>query len=239
MPEKNGDRAGGHGPPPGQGRGEQWRDPPSPFPPNPPRPAGHGGAGPLPPRGRGGVLLSPERTVTPGGETQLDPHAVRPRAPHCLPPRGSRQAGEPAPARKNGARATPGGGTRQQTGAVWGRRPHDPSVAKDARNVARSGRAEGRTEATQPPGPPAPWPPPRKGGSQAAPPAPPPARLAGRQQAAPGARGCPTTLTERIHLEGMRRRRKGGWAEGRMPPPPEREEGSHGATPPHRPIPPP
>ena len=55
--------------------------------------------------------------------TQLDPHAAHPRAPRRLLPRGSRQAGAPALARKNDAQATPGGGTRQRTGAVWGPRP--------------------------------------------------------------------------------------------------------------------
>ena len=69
-------------------------------------------------------------------------------------------------------------------------------------------------------------------------PPPRPARLARRRKAAPGARGCPTTPTERVHLGGMRRRRREDCAEGRRPPPPEREEGSHGATPPLSPHPP-
>ena len=76
-----------------------------------------------PPRGRGDVPPPPERTVTPGRGLQLDPHAARPRPHRRLFPRGSRQAGAPTPARKTNARATPGGGTREQTGAVWGPRP--------------------------------------------------------------------------------------------------------------------
>ena len=121
---RRGTGTGATGQPPGQVSGEQRRGPPSPLPPTPPpRPAGHGGAGPPPhprPRGR---PRSPGRDRDARGGTQLDPHAARPRAPHCLLPRGSQQAGEPAPARKKDARATPGGGTRQRTGAVWEPRP--------------------------------------------------------------------------------------------------------------------
>ena len=92
--------------------------------PLPPRPASRGDAGPPPPRGRGDVLPPSEGTATPGGGgAQLDLHAARPSAPHRLLPRGSRLAGEPAPARQSNARTTPRGGTRQQTGTVWGPRP--------------------------------------------------------------------------------------------------------------------
>ena len=187
-PEKKGDRAEGHRPPPRTGeRGTAARPPPPLSLPFPPRPAGHGGAGPNPTRGRGGIPRPPEGIVTPGVGSSWTPHAVHPRAPHCLPLRGSRQAGEPAPASKNGARATPGGGTRQRTGAVRGPRPHDPSVANNARNVAHQGRAEGRTEATRPPGPPPPSPPPRRGGSRAAPPPLPGWPAGARPHPAPGA----------------------------------------------------
>ena len=67
---------------------------------------------------------------------------------------------------------------------------------------------------------------------------PPPARLARGQRAAPGARGCPRTPTERVRLEGMRRRRKGARAEGRRPPPPEGGGGEPRADPPLSPHPP-
>ena len=104
---------------------------------------------------------------------------------------------------------------REQYG---GRAPHGLSVANDPRKFSRPGRAEGRTEAARPPGPLAPWPALWGGGSRAAASPPPPRR----RQAAPVVRGCPTTLTQLVHLGGMRRRRKWDWAEGRRPPPPGR-----------------
>ena len=118
---------GGRGPratPPGLGGREPRRGPPSPLPPTPPPGLRATGAPALhPPRRRGNVPPSPAGTAAPGGGRQLSPHAPRPHAPHRLVPRGSRQAGEPAPAHKKDARTTPGSGTRQRTGAVCGPRP--------------------------------------------------------------------------------------------------------------------
>ena len=87
--------------------------------------------------------------------------------------------------------------------------------------------------------PPAPWPPGHPPGKAAhGPPPPPPARLACRQQAAPGARGCPTTPTECIHLEGMRRRRNGGLGREPQAAPPREEGGEPRRDPPSIPAPP-
>ena len=118
-----------------------------------------------------------------------------------------------------------------------GRAPHDLSIANKARNVARTGRAEGRTGAERPPGPQAPRPPLLGGGSRAAPP--PPARLARRRQAAPGARCCPATPTERVHHGGMHRRRRGGLGREPQAAPPRGRGGEpRGDPPPVAPAPP-
>ena len=94
---------------------------------------------------------------------------------------------------------------------MGGHAPHDLSVASDARFVALPEKAEGRTEAERPSAP---------LGPPATPPPPPAARLTRQQQAAPGARGCPTTPAECVHLGVLRQRRRGDWAEGHRPPPP-------------------
>ena len=84
-----------------------------------------------------------------------------------------------------------------------------------AQGSQRDGPRQSDPPARRPPGHPS-------GGAARRPPLPPPpASLARRRQAAPGARGCPKTPTERVHLGGMRRRRRGDWAEGHRPPPPE------------------
>ena len=226
---------GARGRPPGQRRREQRRGPPFPsFPHSLPACGPRGRRPSTPPRGRGGVPPPPEWTVTPGRQTQLDLHAARPRTPTCPPPRGSRQAGKPAPARKNSARPTPGCGARQRTGAVWGPRPHGPRDADDARSVARPGRAEGRTEAKRPPGPPAPWPPHRRGGSRTAPPPLPPPDwpAGGRPHPAPGAapRPRPKAYTGKGGYERGAKQR----AAGRPP-----QRARRGATARSPPIPPP
>ena len=121
--EEGGQRRGPRATPQGRGVGNSGAAPPPPSPPLTP-PA-------CEPRGRlpaalpeaGEALPPPRRDRHARGGTQLDPHTACPRAPHRLLPRGSRQAGTPAPARTNDAKATPGGGTRQQTRAVWGPRP--------------------------------------------------------------------------------------------------------------------
>ena len=148
--------------------------PPVPSPPrSPPRPAGNGGAGPLAPRGPGDV--PPEGTAMPGGGGH---NCTRtPRAP-ALPTACSRAGRDRRANPEQRTRTTPGprpGAARDNDPEQYGgRAPHDPSVANDARIVARPGRAEGRTEAERPPGPPAPRPPFRGGGSQDTPPPPPP-----------------------------------------------------------------
>ena len=71
-----------------------------------------------------------------------------------------------------------------------------------------------------------------EGASQASPPPPPPAKLTCRRQAAKGARGCPTTPAERVHLRGKRRRRRGDWAVGHRPSPPEEGGGEPQRDPP-------
>ena len=106
--------------------------------------------------------------------------------------------------------------------------PMTRAFANDARNVARSGRAEGRAGSVG-----------ASGGAVREPPPPPPARLARRQQAAPGARGCPATPTERVRQGGMRRRRKGGWVGSRRPPPQIESRGATARPPPLSPLPPP
>ena len=91
----------------GREEGNSGAPPPSPHPPTPPVACGPRGRQlSTPPRPRG---RPPSRRRGRDARlgAQLDRHAARPRATQCLPPRGSRQAGEPAPARKNGTRATP------------------------------------------------------------------------------------------------------------------------------------
>ena len=102
-----------------------------------------------------------------------------------------------------------------------------------AQRGQRDGQRQSDPPAPRPPGHPS-------GGVAHRPPVPPPppARLGRRRQAASGARGCPTTPTERVHLGGMCRRRKGDWAEGLRPPPPERGGGEPRRDPPPCPSPP-
>ena len=103
------------------GRGAAERPPVHP-PPLLPRLEGRRSADPPPPWSRGDAPPPLEGTTT-GGGTQLDPHTTCPSTPSRLLPRGSRPMGEPATARRCGARTTPGGGTRQRTRTVWGPRP--------------------------------------------------------------------------------------------------------------------
>ena len=118
--EEWGQERGPQAAPPGQGGGEQRRTPPSSLPPTPPlglRATKGQALHPL--RRRRGVPPPPEGTATPGGGCSQTRRPRAPALPSRLLPRGSRQAGEPAPAHKNNAWATPCGSTRRRTGAVW------------------------------------------------------------------------------------------------------------------------
>ena len=160
-------KTGATGHPTGQEGGEQRRGPPSPpSPPRPPpQPAGRGGAGPPPLPGPGGRPPSPRRDRDARGGTQLDPHATRPCAPTRLHPQGWRPAGEPAPATRTTHGPRPGAARDDEPEQYGGRAPDYQSIANDARNFARSGRAEGRAGSIGASG---------GGGSRAAPPPPPP-----------------------------------------------------------------
>ena len=72
-------------------------------------------ASPPSPLGRGDVPPPPEGAATPGGETQLSPHATGPHAPDRLLRRGPQQARGPAQAHEDGARVTPGDTTGTRT----------------------------------------------------------------------------------------------------------------------------
>ena len=118
-----------------------------------------------------------------------------------------------------------------------GRAPHDLSVANDARHVSRPGRAEGRTEAEQPPGPPAPRPPLQGDGSRADP-APPP-----RQAGPPAAGrkrhpGLPHDPDRTRTPGGDAPATKGGLGRGPQAAPPKTGRWEDTARPPPCPLPP-
>ena len=191
--------------------------------PTPGRAGGRGAAEqpPLPPpRFPPGLRAAGAPAPHPPGAEGTPPHPPEGTASRLLP-RGPRPIGGPAPACRSGARTTPGGGTRPRTGTVWGPRPPRPEH-RATRKVAQSGRAEGGLGSEGAPR-----------GAVQGPPIPPPPLA---RQAAPGARGGPTTPTERARRGEMHRRREGG--RGREPrAAPQR--GSRGAAARPRPPPPP
>ena len=233
---RRGTGPGAMGLPRGQRRGEQRHGPPSPLPPTLPGLQATGAPALYHPRGQGGVPPPPEGTVTPGGGAQLDPHAARPRALHCLPPRGSRQAGKAAQARKNGAQAPPGAAHDNGPEQYGGRAPMTrASPMTPAMLPAVGGQRDGPRQHH----PPAPRPPGHPPGGAAHGPPPPPPSQAGSPAAGRSPRpGLPHAPDQMHTLGRVAPATKGGEAEGRRPPPPEREEGSHGATPHYPPTPP-
>ena len=128
----------------------------------------------------------------------------------------------------------PGAARDNEPEEYGGRAPHDLSVANDARNVARPGRAEGRTGAGRPPGPPPPRPPLWGGGSRAAPP--PPAPAGGRQHPAPKAAPRPRSNAYTWGGCAGGERGTGQRAAGR--PPKRGRSGATARTPPLSPRPP-
>ena len=212
-----------------QGGGEQRPGPTSlPLsPPLPPRPAGHGGAGPPPPPGLRGVPTPPHWTMTPGGGRSW---ICTPRAP--APPtvcsRGGRdRRGSP----HQRARTTHGphlGAARDDEPEQYGGRArHDQSIANAARKVARSGRIEGRTGSVG-----------ASGGAVHGPPLPPPPCRAGPPAAGRTRRtGLPRDPDRTRTPGGNVPATKRGLGREPQATPPEREQGGHGMTPP--PVPPP
>ena len=118
-----------------------------------------------------------------------------------------------------------------------GRVLQDLSVADDARIVARPGMAGGRAETEQPPGPPAPRPALRGGGSRAGPPPPlPPGWPAGSEpHPAPGA--APRPRPHAYARAGCAGDKRGTGQKAADRPPQRGEVGSHGTTPPVSPPP--
>ena len=224
---------GATGHPTGQRGGEQRHGPPSPHlsPPLPPWLAGRGSTSPPPPPGPRGRPPSPRRDRDARGGTQLDLNAARPHAPRRLLPRGVATGGRArtsAPEQRTGhARGRHATTNRSSMGAAPPMTRASPMTP--AMLPAQGGQRYG-PGLFEPPGG-------RFTGRPPPPPPPPPARLARRRQAAPGARGCPATPTERVRQGGIRRRRKGGRVGSRRPPSPEREQGGKSAT--HPPVPPP
>ena len=162
--------AGRH--PTGQGGRKQWSGPPSPPPHAPPPAYGSPERRPSAPPEPRGCPCSPRRNRDGGGGRKPDPHATRPSTPRRLLPRGSGPTGGPAPARRRGARTTPGAARGDEPEQYGGRAPNGQSIAGDTRNVAHSGRAEGGLGSDGAPGgavhgpplPPPPPPPPRRAG---------------------------------------------------------------------------
>ena len=158
----------------------------------------------------------------PRGGTQLDLHAARPRDPHRLLTRGSGGNGRPSPHQR--ARTThrpcPGAARDGEPEQYGGRAPNDQSVANDARNVARSGRAEGRARSVG-----------ASGGAVRGPP--PPPRRQARLPAAGRTRrtGLPRGPNRPRTPGGNAPATKGGWV--------GREQGGHDVTPPSCPPTPP
>ena len=171
-------------------------------PPTPPRPAGHGGADPLaPPRPRGRPP-SPRKDRD-AREGDAAEHARR-APPH--PPL-------PAPAGVAAGGRTRTSAQDQRTGHTRGRRTTTNRSSIGAAPPwperrpqscpPRNGRGTDRGNTNpRPPGPLATSP---EGRLTDRPSPPPPPRQAG-----PPAAGCPATPAERVHREGMRRRREGG-----------------------------
>ena len=164
---------GARGHPTGQVGGEQRRGPPSPQ--SPPRsPPGLWAAGApalCPPRGPGDVPPPPEGTVTPGGGRSWI-RTPRAPAPSNACSRGGRdQRASPHQRARTTHGARPGAARDDQKEQHGGAAPHDQSSANDARDIARSGRAEERAGSVGP-----------SGGAVHGPP-PPPARLARRRHA--------------------------------------------------------
>ena len=178
--EEGGQGRGPWATPPGQGGGEQQRGSPSPLPATPPRlacgPRGHRPSTPPRPRGR---PPSPRRDRNArGGDTAGPARRASRRPPQPAPAEvatGGQTSTSARERRKNHARGHHAATNRSSMGVA-----PDLSVANDARIVARPGRAEGRTEAERPPGPPTPRPPLRWGGSR---PPPPPLCQAGQPAA--------------------------------------------------------
>ena len=223
---------GATGHPTGHWGGEQRRGPPSP--PSPPRsPPGLRAVGaPVlrPPRGRGNVPPPPEVTVTPGGGRSW---ICTPRAP--APPTACSRGGRDRRASLHQrARTTHvprlGAARGDEPEQYGGRAPHDQSIANDARNVARSGRAEGRAGSVG-----------VSGGPVHGPPLPPPPSQAGLPAAGRTRRtGLPRDPDRTSTPGGRAPATKGGL--GRKPqaaPPRERAGGPRRDPPPCPPTPPP
>ena len=124
------------------GRGAAARPPlPPPLPPLLPHPASRGGAGPPPPRGRGDIPSPPEGTATPGRARSWTGTPRAPAPPTACSHRGRDWRAGPL----QRARATHGPRPRaardDEPEQYGGRAFPDQSIAKDTRNVARSGRA--------------------------------------------------------------------------------------------------
>ena len=157
-------------PPKAGGWGTAARPPPLSPPLLPPAYGPRGRRPPNPPEAEGTSPLPQKGPRRPGGGAQLDPRAP---APPTACSRGvATGGGNPHQRARTTHGPRPGVARDNEPEQYGGCAPHDLSVANDARNVARPRRAEGRTEAEQSPGPPAPKPSLRGGGSRAAPPPP-------------------------------------------------------------------
>ena len=135
--------------------GNHGATPPPLSPHSPLRAACHGGTGPPAPLGRGDVSPPPEGAATPGGGTQLSPHARRPTPPTACSRRGiDRRAPRQRTRRAQGSH--PGTTQEHEPERYGGHALHTQGNASGTCFVACPGKARGLTEVRRPPAPLAP-----------------------------------------------------------------------------------